>query len=525
MANHLKVAKVLSIHELHVRGWSQRRIARELGISRGAVSRYLSKASQSHAPPVGSDRPNEAKAPTGSEAADLGANRATSCEEAPTGSRSLCEPFRQVILDKLEAGLSAQRIYQDLLVEHAFSGKYPAVRRYVARLRSSSPLPFRRMEVAPGEEAQIDFGKGAPVIDAEGRRRRTWVIRVVLSHSRKAYSEVVYRQTTTNFISCLENAFTHFGGVPRTLVPDNLKAAVIRADWYDPDCNPMLLSFCEHYGTVLLPTKPRTPRHKGKVERGVAYVQDNALKGRTFGSLEEQNDFLLHWETTVADTRIHGTTRKQVSKHFEENERGALGPLRRERFPCFQEAQRKVSRDAHVAVDKSYYSVPPEYLGHTLWVRWDSRLVRIYDDQLQLICTHATKPAGKFSTHPEHIASAKISDVERGVDWLLDKLQLIGPRSHDWALGCVSHRGVQAARVLRGFLSLAGKHCSRQLELACEVAHANQCYQLRSIRKLLERSESKQLQFEFIEEHPLIRNLSEYGNVVGVNLRKEALKL
>jgi hypothetical protein len=168
--------------------------------------------------------------------------------------------------------------------------------------------------VAPGEEAQVDFGTGIPIIDSEGRRRKTHVIRVVLSYSRKAYSEVVYRQTTDNFIACLENAFRHFGGVPKTLVPDNLKAAVLEADWYDPELNPKLQSFCEHYGTVLLPTKPRTPRHKGKVERGVDYVQENALKGRRFETLEKQNEHLQRWEATVADTRIHGTTKRQVIK-------------------------------------------------------------------------------------------------------------------------------------------------------------------------------------------------------------------
>jgi transposase len=264
MANQLKVAKVLSIQTLHNQGWSQRRIARELGVSRDSVAKYLRENSK------------PAKAPTGSGA--LG--------------RSRCEPFRESILAKLDQGLSAQRIYQDLVDEHCFDAQYHSVRRYVAKLNKTQPLPFRRMEVAPGEEAQIDFGTGARVIDGEGRRRRTHVLRVVLSHSRKAYSEVVYRQTTDNLIQCLENAFMHFGGVPKTIVPDNLKAAVIKADWYDPDLNPKLQSFCEHYGTVLLPTKPRMPRHKGKVERGVDYVQENAIKGRTFGSLQEQNEYM-----------------------------------------------------------------------------------------------------------------------------------------------------------------------------------------------------------------------------------------
>jgi transposase len=161
----------------------------------------------------------------------------------------------------------------------------------------------------------------------------------VLSHSRKAYSEVVWRQSTEDFIRCLENAFWHFGGVPRTLVVDNLKAAVIKADWFDPELNPKIREFCRHYGTAILPTKPRTPRHKGKIEAGVKYVQSNALKGRTFTSLADQNRHLLDWEMQTADTRIHGTIHRQVKKTFEEAERPALLPLPPMRFPSFQKAQ------------------------------------------------------------------------------------------------------------------------------------------------------------------------------------------
>ena len=117
------------------------------------------------------------------------------------------------------------------------------------------------------------------MIGADGKRRRTHVFRIVLSHSRKAYSEVTYRQTTEDFLRCLENAFHHFGGVPQTLVIDNLKAAVKQPDWFDPELVPKVASFAAHYGVVILPTKPYTPRHKGKVERGIDYVQENALKG------------------------------------------------------------------------------------------------------------------------------------------------------------------------------------------------------------------------------------------------------
>src|SRR6202043_2769935 len=166
-----------------------------------------------------------------------------------------------------------------------------------------------------------------------------------------------------------------FGGVPQRLVLDNLRAAVSKADWYDPDLNPKVRSFGRPYGVALLPTRPYTPRHKGKIERGVDYVQENALKGRTFSSLVQQNAFLHSWEETVADTRVHGTTRQQVGKLFLEVERPALRPLPAARFPFFHEGQRTVHRDGHVEVARAYYSVPPEYLARRLWVRWDGRLV------------------------------------------------------------------------------------------------------------------------------------------------------
>jgi transposase len=120
----------------------------------------------------------------------------------------------------------SQRIWQDLKTEQGFGGGYDSAKRFCRRLKQATPLPFRRMECEPGAEAQVDFGTAAPVIMPEGKRRRPHLFRIVLSHSRKAYSEAVYRQTTDSFLRRLENAFHHFGGVPKTLVIDNLKAAV-----------------------------------------------------------------------------------------------------------------------------------------------------------------------------------------------------------------------------------------------------------------------------------------------------------
>jgi transposase len=430
--------------------------------------------------------------------------------------RSACEPYRQVILEKLEQGLSGQRIYQDLRAE-GFGHEYHSVRRFVARLRGTRPLPFRRMECEAGEEAQVDFGTGAWIELPEGKRRRSHVFRIVLSYSRKGYSEAVYRQTTEDFIRCIENAFWHFGGVPKVLVIDNLKAAVQQADWYDPDLNPKVQSFCEHYGVVILPTKPRTPRHKGKIESGVGYVQGNGLKGHRFTSLTTENDHLAHWETTIADTRLHGTTRKQVGKLFQEEDRPALQRLPVERFPFFHEGKRSVHRDGHVEVAKAYYSTPPEYLGHTLWVRWDLRLVRIFNGRMEQLAVHARQEPGHFSTLPEHIHPQKRSGVERGTAWLLNRARLVGQHTARWAENMLQTRGIQGVRVLQGLLSLTHRHKATAIERACAVAFSHGAYRLRTIRQLLKRDAPAQETFDFLEEHPIIRSLSDYGKLVATS--------
>ena len=495
MANHTSMAKVNSIHTLHRSGHSNRQIAKLLGIDRSTVAKYVRQLQNQPNAPPGESPPT---APTGS--------------PHRSGPKSSCEPFRDTILAKLQAGLSAKRIHQDLVREHGFTGSYHSVKRFARKLDDKQPLPFRRIETGPGEEAQVDFGTGAKVIDADGKVRRPWMFRIVLSHSRKGYSEVVWHQSTDNFIAALENAFEYFGGVPKRLVIDNLKAAVTNADWYDPEIHPKLQSFAAHYGTAFVPTKPYTPEHKGKVESGVKYAKNNGLAGHTFPSLADQNDHLLDWEENVADRRIHGTTKKQVKQQFEQIERPALLPLPQQRFPCFHEARRTVARDGHVEVDKAFYSVPPEYVTRRLWVRWDSRMVRIFNNYWEVVAVHSKCEPGRFRTDAAHIPHEKVSAVERGTDALLRQIASIGPHTKAWSEATAQARGVEAVRVLVGLKALAGKHDSEAIEEACRVALAHGAHRLRSIRQLLKRrADQVQQSLPFIDEHPIIRPLSDYS--------------
>jgi transposase len=505
--NTLSVSLQHSIITLAASGWSQRRIARELGIHRETVGRHLRLEDSKPAKvPAGSAVGLESKPailPTGSDPKPA---------KVPAGvlprSRSQCEVWRDSIEQGVAAGLTAQRIYQDLVGEHQYVGGYDAVKRFVRQLRQTQPVPFLRMEVAPGVEAQVDFGQGAWVW-VNGRRKRPHLFRIVLSHSRKAYSEVVWHQTTEAFIRCLENAFRYLGGVPKTLVIDNLRAAVTRSDWYDPELNAKVEEFCRHYGAVMLPTRPAMPHHKGKVEAGVKYAQDNALKGRTFNTLTEQNLFLSEWESSVADTRIHGTTRQQVGKVFKDVEQAKLSPLPASLFPVFEEAPRIVHGDGYVELKRAYYSVPPEYVGRQVWVRWESRMIRVFNQRREQIALHVLAEPGKFITDPNHLHSPHRRVIQHSLEHLLDRARLIGQHTGSWAEAMIQQRGPIGTRVLHGLLALAQKHPVKALEHAAQKALHHGTWRLNDLRELLEQPQPVP-QLDFLETHPLIRSLDEY---------------
>lgn len=505
--NRLKVNQQEAIVALHERGWSQRRISRELGVDREAVRRYVMARGKPSTLQTGSGGSGESKPSTLQ--TGVGDEWLAKPPTVQTGSQvSASAPWREQIEKGYQNGYSIQRIHEDLVSEHGFTGSYHSVRRLLLRLHpQEAQLPFRRMECAPGQELQIDFGQGARV-RVDGKRRKTHLFRAVLGCSRKAYSEAVWRQTTEQFVRCLENAFRHFGGVTATAVIDNLKAGVIQPDWYDPDLNPKLEEFARYYGTVILPCKPAMPRHKGKVEAGVKYAQ-NALKGREFATLADQNRFLADWEQNTAGKRIHGTTRQQVEKFFLEVEKPALKPLPQSLFPVFEEAMRRVHRDGYVEFKKAYYSAPPEYTRRTVWVRQERNLIRIYNNRREQIAIHTQAHPGKFTTDCAHLHSHKRHTIERGADYLLERCRLIGNHTGTWAEAMYQARGPQGLRVMQGLLRLAGKYPPAELEKAAHRATHHGTWRLQDLKRLLELPVNV-LQLDFLETHPLIRPLDAY---------------
>ena len=507
MANFIGMAQKQSIIGLWERGWSHRRISRELGVNRRTVSKYIVEHKQASGSDGGA-APKCTIVPAG--------NTGSKCTIVPTGKcgrRSECEPYREQVNLLLAKGLDAQRIWQDLRDDYGFAGSYDSVKRYIRRQKESQPDRIYRIESLPGEEAQVDFGTGAWIASSTGgRKRRSWIFRIVLSCSRKGYSESVFSQDAETFIRCLENAFRHFGGVPQTINLDNLRAAVSRADWYEPEINPKLESFARHYGTQILPCRPYTPEHKGKVESGIKYVKNNAIKGRDFSSLAEQNEFLIDWEARVADSRIHGTTRRQVREHFEQIEKDALLPLPASLFPCFCEGQRKVHRDSYIEVDGSYYEVPQEYRSRQVWVRWNARTVRVFNHQFELLRTFAKGRKGQFSSSLG-TRGRRAASVEQDAAWWIRKVGRLGPHCGLWAVEVVAERGAPGIRVLQGLNALGHKYTNKAVDHACEQALAMSAFHLKDIKGLLVRPQTQE-SFAFMDKHPLIREMSEYTQML-----------
>jgi transposase len=497
MANVLKMEKMILIKQLLALGWSYRRIESETGIRRETVAKY----DPNH--PKNQPFSKPAKVPTDSSSGAL------KCPPGKPTQKSLAAIHDVTIREALGKGLSAKRIYQDLVLEKGFSGGYDSVKRYVRKLKNKSPKVFARIHTPPGQEAQVDFGKAAPTLK-DGRWVRPWLFKIVLSYSRHSYEEVVWRQDLESFIRCHEHAFDAFGGVPCVVRIDNLKSGVLVAHLFEPQLNPVYAAFARHAGFSILPCLPRRPEHKGKVESGVGYTKNNALKGRRFRSLEEQNAHLRHWNKTWARTRIHGTTKKQVWALFIEVERSSLKSLPEKSFQYFKIATRTVYYDGHVEVDRAYYSVPHRFVGQRLQVHFNNTWVKVFH-QSQRVAFHRKIDPGRFATDRSHLPEKKSLSTREFTDYLLRQCDKIGPNCHQWAQSALKVRDSLAIRAVQGVVRLTSKFSSTAVDAACSKAIRLDAYRYHTVKQLAEdRLESENPQKNLLQEHELIRGLDHY---------------
>src|SRR5919202_1246306 len=505
MGNYLKMTdkgRVLALLEL---GWAYRRIERETGVRRETIARYDPRRQPKAA--------NLSAGDDGAKAANVSAGSAP-----PHGPPSVAEAYRVQIEAGVQQGLTAQRIWQDLCEQVAYPYSYASVRRFVRRLKRRHPKLVDVLEHPPGEEGQVDFFQGPPTFDAaQGRWRRPWIFRLTLACSKHGYEEPLWTQERDGFLRAHEHAFVRLGGVPKVVRHDNLKAAVVRACLYDPDVSEVYAAFATHWGFVPLPSRPRHPQENGVAERSDGYVKSNALKGRHFESLEALAAHLERWNRTVAQLRIHGTTRQQVLKHFLEIERPALQALPASSFGLFQVGTRTVHPDGHVEVDGAFYSVPPTLVGQQVRAQWDGHLVRLgtvdADGQRQPVAVHLRQRPGSYSTRPEHRPRHGPARQAAYEAILLAKAEHIGPQALAWAEAVVAERGVRAYRLLQGLISLTRSHPRERVDWACGYTLGYGLFRYRILRRLLEQAAAQAPVPQLLHEHAVIRDLHAYAEL------------
>lgn len=545
MSNVLKEESKQQVIALGRLGWSLRRIQKETGIRRETVSAYLKAAGVELRPPRARRlRPKAASSPgvvitdsDGGEPADpvidagldaakpasqaaevitdsasTAAGLAAASPPQPSRSRSSspCEAYRDAIELGLSRGRNAKAIWQDLVDTCQFAAGYQSVRRFIGKIRgSSTPQACAVVETPPGEEAQVDYGSGPMIRDPQtGKYRRSRLFVLTLGYSRKSVRLLVFRSSSQTWAELHEKAFRRLGGVTRTVVLDNLREGVLTPDIYDPTINPLFRDLLKHYGAVALPCRVNDPDRKGKVERGVGHAKRTPLKGLRFESIEQAQAYLDRWEEHWADTRIHGTTKRQVAAMFAE-ERPALLPLPLEPFRYYQYGERTVHLDGCVEVDAAYYGAPPGWIGRRVQVQWDRHRVRLLNPlNGELLREHLHQPRGGRRVQEED----RPKQTSPGTLQLLIRAGKAGKQIAAVCNGMHLRDGEAAVRRIFGILSLAKKYGPARVDDACAAILEMGLCDYRQVRRYLERQPQFPLSLRQVD--PLIRQLNLYRDVI-----------
>jgi transposase len=544
MANVLNEEKKQQVLALGRLGWSLRRIQQATRIRRETASAYLKAAGiavrlpsgwgrrapkpanevitdSGPAKPAVAGNPNPNPNPENlstkgkAKATSKPANEVITDSEVVTGP-SACEPYREAIDLGLSRGRNARAIWQDLVSEYGFASSYQSVQRFV-RKRRGTQTPEARVVIvtASGQESQVDYGTGPMVRDPESRKyRRTRLFVMMLGCSRKSVRLLTFRSSSRIWAELHERAFRRLGGATRIVVLDNLREGVLVPDIYDPALNPLYRDVLAHYGAVAMPCRIQDPDRKGKVESGVGHAQRTPLKGLRFESLEEAQAYLDHWEQRWADTRIHGTTKRQVAAMFAE-EKPTLLSLPLEPFRYYQYGERIVHLDGCVEVEAAYYGAPPGWIGRGVRVQWDELYVRLLDPKTgQLLREHVRQKRGWY----------RIKEEDRPKRTPLRTSQLLWRAgragSHIGALCDAIHRqqGEVGVRRILGVLSLAKKYGTAAVDEACAAALDMGVQEYRFVRRYLERCPQAPLSLQQVD--PLIRELVQYRDFINYKTKE-----
>lgn len=440
-----------TIKTLFEKGKSQRAIARELGISRKTVKKMVEKIKK-----------EGVKEPTIEKVKKL-------------------DEFDQVIKAKLEKGLTAKIIWQQLIAEHAIDVSYPTVSRHVRGLTQLET--FVPLHSLPGEQAQVDYGYLGKFIK-DGKLIKVWGFSMILSYSRYAYYEIVTDQTVKSFITSHIHAFEFFAGVPRTIKIDNLKAGVITPDFYEPIIQEQYAEFLNYYGGAPITARIKRPQDKGKVESGIKYLKNNFLLAINHNDFYGLRDDLKDWNQNICNRRIHGTTKKVPYEMFIQTEKENLITLPGLRYEIYQIVERKVNQYGHITFEHNYYSVPYEYTGQKLVIKSNGSILKIFKDQKQVALHSIDSGKGNFITCEYHKPPYK---QYKNKEYYLEKASGLGQQTYLFCQQIIKVKPYEYQRMINGILSLANKYGHAIINSACQRALQYNAISYTSVKNICEK--------------------------------------
>jgi len=529
--NVLQPNKKTAIITLLNNGVSQREIGRKVRVDRKTVRKYVRMANKnketeetavetSKSPGVATGSgeslgQNPPPRPPAQEAFISASESSGDEYPIPAHARSACEHHRPWIEEQVRLGRNAVSIYQDLVERFAFEHRYNSVKRFCRVLRKKNPVQYDRLEFGPGEEAQVDYGLGALTrVPGKNTYRRPRLFVMTLKYSRRCFRKVVWTSSQVTWSQLHEEAFRYFGGTVRYVVLDNLKEGVIKPDLYEPELNPVYASVLAYYGVVADPARVADPDRKGSVENAIQHTQNTALKGRRFESIEEQNQWLMHWEERWASVRIHGRMKRQVQEMFEQ-EKPFLQPLPLKSFSYFSQETRTVQDDGTIQIHDCYYAALPARLHTKVIVRIYDYKIEVIDPQTLTVLRRHHKGARKGMVMMEE--KDRIFNPSRQTCYLLAQAAAIGPLTAKLCQQLFEGEGRQGHRRMQGIVALARKHCTVHIEEAARMALDHGLSSSRIIRNLVEKldkaatPEASSSSETLTQEHSLIRSPQDYA--------------
>jgi len=407
------------------------------------------------------------------------------CRNATRQSMSL--PHEARIEQWLEQGIPATTIHRALVEQFGFSGSYSSIRRMTQKLKGRHPKVTCILDFAPGDAAQVDFGKGPTITDAfSGKATRTWIFVMTLCFSRHMYAEIVTDQKVGTWLACHRGAFEFFGGVPARLIIDNAKCAITRACIRDPEVQRSYGELAEGYGFLISPCPPRDPKKKGRVEAGVKYVKKGFTPLRSFRSLADANGRLSRWVIETAGNRIHGTTHQKPLTLFAETEKALLRRLPDIPMEAATWTRLKLHADCHLRFEKSIYSAPFRLAGQELWIKATDTTVKVYHD-LEMVAIHPRlRKPGTRSTVDDHLPPEAIAFKIRDPQWCLRQAESVGIDCLRLVRALLDNGVLDNLRAAQGVIGLIRKYGPVRLENACRRALFFDNVKYRSVKSILE---------------------------------------